>query len=231
MAPALIESSPKSGPTVLSSTIFKGAGSEPDLKRRAKSVADWNVKFPVITPFPPSMGSLIFGALIISLSNIIASFLPTLFVVTLPNFFVPTLSREKLTVGWPVWLSTTDLALSRLCPLITTLLLISNVFSLSTKGIGSEPNSFSLSETNLKVKFAVFPKSFLILFGSDKPGNSTNILSFPLLIIVGSLVPTSSILLLTISKDCSKVVFFNSIKPNLVNLIFTKLFSISYSIS
>ena len=56
MAPALIESSPKSGPTVLSSTIFKGAGSEPDLKRRAKSVAHWNVKFHVITPFPQSMG-------------------------------------------------------------------------------------------------------------------------------------------------------------------------------
>ena len=38
--PALIESFPKSGPTVLSSIIFKGAGSAPDLNRRAKSVAD-----------------------------------------------------------------------------------------------------------------------------------------------------------------------------------------------
>ena len=38
--PASIESFPRSGPTVLSSMIFKGAGNAPDLKRRAKSVAD-----------------------------------------------------------------------------------------------------------------------------------------------------------------------------------------------
>ena len=38
--PASIESFPRSGPTVLSSMIFKGAGYAPDLKRRAKSVAD-----------------------------------------------------------------------------------------------------------------------------------------------------------------------------------------------
>ena len=65
----------------------------------------------------------------------------------------------------------------------------------------SAPNSLSSSETNLKVKLAVFPKRFFILLGSSKPGNSINILSFPLLIIVGSLVPTSSILFLTISRD------------------------------
>ena len=51
--PALIESWPKSGPTVLSSTIFNGAGKAPDLNNNAKSVADWNVKFPVIWPEPP----------------------------------------------------------------------------------------------------------------------------------------------------------------------------------
>ena len=38
--PALIESCPKSGPTVRSSIIFKGAGNAPDLNKRAKSVAD-----------------------------------------------------------------------------------------------------------------------------------------------------------------------------------------------
>ena len=37
--PALIESSPKSGPTVLSSTIESGAGKAPDLKSKARSVA------------------------------------------------------------------------------------------------------------------------------------------------------------------------------------------------
>ena len=40
LAPAFIESSPKSGPTVLSSIIFKGAGKAPDLNNKAKSVAD-----------------------------------------------------------------------------------------------------------------------------------------------------------------------------------------------
>ena len=38
--PALIESCPKSGPTVLSSMIFNGAGKAPDLKSKARSVAD-----------------------------------------------------------------------------------------------------------------------------------------------------------------------------------------------
>ena len=39
ITPDLIESSPKSGPTVLSSTIFNGVGRAPDLSKRAKSVA------------------------------------------------------------------------------------------------------------------------------------------------------------------------------------------------
>ncbi len=38
--PAFIESCPKSGPTVLSSIIFNGAGKAPDLSNNAKSVAD-----------------------------------------------------------------------------------------------------------------------------------------------------------------------------------------------
>ena len=48
VTPDLIESSPKSGPTVLSSTTFKGVGRAPDLRRRAKSVASWKEKFPEI---------------------------------------------------------------------------------------------------------------------------------------------------------------------------------------
>ena len=46
------------------------------------------------------------------------------------------------------------------------------------------------------MRFAVFPSKDLILLGSSKPGNSIKILLLPLLIIVGSLVPTSSTLLL-----------------------------------
>ena len=37
--PDFIESSPKSGPTVLSSTTVKGVGKAPDLNNKAKSVA------------------------------------------------------------------------------------------------------------------------------------------------------------------------------------------------
>ena len=40
MIPALIESLPRSGPTLLSSIMFNGAGKAPDLKRSDKSVAD-----------------------------------------------------------------------------------------------------------------------------------------------------------------------------------------------
>ena len=39
VAPDLIESSPKSGPTVRSSTTIKGVGKAPDLSSKAKSVA------------------------------------------------------------------------------------------------------------------------------------------------------------------------------------------------
>ena len=112
--PDLIESSPKSGPTVLSSRMIKGAGRAPDLRSRAKSVADWKVKFPEICPLPPKIGSLICGALIILLSKIIANLCPTYFVVALPNFLAPTLSSVKLTVVSPVLLSTAGLALIKL---------------------------------------------------------------------------------------------------------------------
>ena len=37
--PDLIESSPKSGPTVLSSTTSRGVGKAPDLNNKARSVA------------------------------------------------------------------------------------------------------------------------------------------------------------------------------------------------
>ena len=87
--------------------------------------------------------------------------------------------------------------------------------SLFSKNNNSEPKLSSDSDTSLKVKFAVFPNRFFILLGSSKPGNSIKILSFPLLIIVGSFVPTSSILLLTISKDWFTAELFISITPNL----------------
>ena len=95
--PALIESCPKSGPTVLSSIIFNGAGKAPDLSSRAKSVADWNVKLPVICPDPPTIGSRMFGALIILPSRTIANLFPTPDKVAFANLFAPTLSKVKET--------------------------------------------------------------------------------------------------------------------------------------
>ena len=101
--PALIESFPKSGPTVLSSIIFNGAGNAPDLNNKAKSVADWNVKPPLIWPDPLAIVSLITGALIILPSKTIANLFPTLSVVALPNFCAPSLSNVKETVGSLFW--------------------------------------------------------------------------------------------------------------------------------
>ena len=100
MAPALTESSPRSGPTVLSSIILIGAGKAPDLRRRAKSVADWNVKSPEICPLPPTIGSLISGALIIFLSNIIANLFHTFFDVNLANLLATNLYIENEKIFW-----------------------------------------------------------------------------------------------------------------------------------
>ena len=70
----------------------------------------------------------------------------------------------------------------------------------SSKESFSVPNDSSeLLDINWNVKFAVLPNKDLILPGSSSPGNSTRIRSLPLFKIFGSLVPTSSTLLLTIS--------------------------------
>ena len=71
--PALIESSPRLGPTVLSSKTVIGAGNEPALSNTAKSFAVSGEKFPLIFPCPPVMGSRIWGALITLPSRRIAS--------------------------------------------------------------------------------------------------------------------------------------------------------------
>ena len=98
---------------------------------------------------------------------------------------------------------------------MTILLLIFKV-SPESEIISSTPNSkFSL--TNLKFNFAVFPNRFLILSGSLRPGNSTRILFSPLCNMVGSFVPTSSILRLTISIDCFKAALLIVNKPNFEN--------------
>ena len=89
--------------------------------------------------------------------------------------------------------------------------------------INSEPSakeSFSVPKlsssfwvTNLNVRLAVFPNKLFILSGLSKPGSSTSILSFPLLRILGSFVPISSTLLLTISIAWSCDEDFNWTSP------------------
>ena len=54
-----MESSPRLGPTVLSSKTFIGAGNEPALSNTAKSLAVSGEKFPLILPEPPVIGSRI----------------------------------------------------------------------------------------------------------------------------------------------------------------------------
>ena len=215
MTPALIESFPKSGPTVLSSIISNGAGKAPDLNNSAKSVAVWKVKFPVIWPEPPTIASLIVGALIILLSRIIANCFPTPAVVAFANFLEPTLSKLNTTTVSLVWLFILGFASVRFSPLIIILLLIiSSLLSSPSYLIFSVPKVSSFFwDTNWNVKFAVLPNKFLILAGSSRPGNSTKILLLPLFTIFGSFVPSSSTLLLTISIAWSKDEFFKSTKP------------------
>ena len=167
------------------------------------------------------MVSLITGALIILPSRTIASCLPIPVDVALPNLFAPTLSNEKETTVWLFCVSIEGWASKRLSPLIIILLLTvassipSSYFNFSTPKL-----SFSLLVTNLKVKFAVLPKSDLTLIGSSRPGSSTKIRLFPLFNMLGSLVPTSSILLLTISIAWSWDEVFRLIKPCFEKLTF-----------
>ncbi len=54
--PALIESAPRLGPTVRSSTTSSVAGSAPARSRTARSLAVSGVKVPEICPVPPVIG-------------------------------------------------------------------------------------------------------------------------------------------------------------------------------
>ena len=228
--PASIESWPKSGPTVRSSIIFNGAGRAPDLKSKARSVADWKVKSPLICPEPPIIASLITGALIIFPSNTIASLLPIPEEVALPNLLAPALSKEKDTIVSLFWLSIPGWASIKLSPLNIILLLTIASSDPSSKTNFSEPKlGSSFWIMNLNVKFAVLPKSDLILMGSSNPGNSTSILSIPLLNILGSLVPTSSIRLLTISRAWFNEDSLSSINPYLEYFKLKTLFLTSKS--
>ncbi len=122
--PASTESAPSPGPTVRSSRIFKGAGSAPARSKIAKSFAVSTEKLPVMRPDPPKIGERITGADITLSSSTIANGLPTLALVTSPNFLPPAESNLKSTSGSPVCGSKPTLASTRRSPLTMTRLRI-----------------------------------------------------------------------------------------------------------
>ena len=196
--------------------MLSGAGKAPDLNNKAKSVADWNVKLPLIWPFPLAIVSLITGALTILPSRTIANCLPIPVLVALPNLLAPTLSRVNDTTVSLVWLFICGCASSKFSPFkIILLLTITSLVPSSNWSISVPKLSLLFWVTNLNVKFAVLPNSNFILIGSSRPGSSTRILLFPLFKIFGSLVPTSSTLLLTISIAWSCEDVLISISPYL----------------
>ena len=80
--PASIESWPRPGPTVRSSTMVSGAGSAPARSSTARLLACSTVNRPEICPCPPVIGCRMRGAEITFLSSTIASARPTASVVT-----------------------------------------------------------------------------------------------------------------------------------------------------
>ena len=86
--PEVILSAPNVGPTVLSSTIFAGAGKEPAFNNPAKSLAASIVKLPVIIDLDPNF-SLGAGAENTKLSIVTATGFPIFFPVNSPHFSAP----------------------------------------------------------------------------------------------------------------------------------------------
>ena len=62
LMPLSMDSWPREGPTVRSSSTDTGAGSEPARSTMARSVASWVVNWPVMTARPPAMRCWITGA-------------------------------------------------------------------------------------------------------------------------------------------------------------------------
>ncbi|MCG3139244.1 MAG: hypothetical protein HDKAJFGB_00106 [Anaerolineae bacterium] len=76
-----------------------GIGSEPYLSCTANAFASGIEKRPSMTPRPPVMGELMDGDEITRLSNTIAKYLPTLFVVWSAKMVAPPLRNSKSITG------------------------------------------------------------------------------------------------------------------------------------
>ncbi len=103
ISPARIESAPRPGPTVRSSSTFSGAGSAPARSSSARSCASCTVKPPLMMPDPPRIGSRITGAQITLLSSTMANGLPTFALVASAKRRAPTASKRNDTTGWLSW--------------------------------------------------------------------------------------------------------------------------------
>ena len=99
ISPFFIESDPREGPTVLSSIILTGAGSEPARRTMARSCASSAVKFPVMRAEPPEIFSWITGAEYTFLSKTIARRFLTFSSVILAKIRAPFLSKVIETYG------------------------------------------------------------------------------------------------------------------------------------
>ena len=99
VTPARIESWPRPGPTVRSSTMVSFAGKAPARSSTARSLACWTVKRPEIWPDPPVIGCRTRGAEMTSLSSTMARARPTFSVVVCPKRWAPRRLKRKLTIG------------------------------------------------------------------------------------------------------------------------------------
>ncbi|SCV65929.1 hypothetical protein ANAPH2_01424 [Anaplasma phagocytophilum] len=107
--------------------MFNGAGSAPDFSKMANSLAVSKSNLPVISPFPPRMGSRITGAVRTTLSKTAANGLPACCLVMSANFLVAALSNLKYTTALPTLLSPA-LASTRESPLISTRFITGKAF-------------------------------------------------------------------------------------------------------
>ena len=120
MMPARIESAPRLGPTVRSSTMVSLAGSAPARSRIARSLALSTVKLPLIWPEPPRIGSRIDRRrdhLVVEHDGEGPADIG--FAVTSPNLRRRPVDRRKLTTGSLVCWSKAACASTRSSPVIS----------------------------------------------------------------------------------------------------------------
>ena len=209
IAPARIESRPRSGPTVRSSIAFSLTGSLPEDSEMASSLAVSTVKPPLICAVPPRIGSLILGADSTLLSRMMAKGLPVLSVVARPKRRAPWLSKRMVTTGAPDCGSKACAADAICSP---------ETMARRWTAIAPEPSAIgriwlpggarpcatcagsACWSTSLNSSRAVWPIRRFRLSGSSMPGTCTRMRLVPWLMTVTSRVPEGSMRRRTTSR-------------------------------